>query len=63
MSVVDKICVIGLVMFLFVIFGVLLFVGLYKLNLFLFILVEGSMFMEFVIIVYLLERMLLKMFE
>lgn len=50
-------------MFLFVILGVELFVGLYILKLFLLRLVEGNKFMEFVIMVYLLEMMLLNRFE
>lgn len=59
----DRICVIGLVMFLFVIFGVELFVGLYKLKFCLFRLVEGSMFIELVIMVYLFDKMLLNKLE
>lgn len=50
-------------MFLFVIFGVKLFVGLYSLKFCLFRLVEGNIFIELVIIVYLLDRMLLNRLE
>lgn len=50
-------------MFLFVIFGVELFVGLYSLKFCLFRLVEGNIFIELVIIVYLLDRMLLNRLE